>query len=198
VLSVEAGAQEERRVSQTAAERASLGRPHPGDQVDVKVWREPALSDRALINERGEVILPKIGVIDIAGHTIASLQDTIRARFARYLVDPGIDITVLRRVAVNGEVARPDVYYLDASTTVREAIARAGGITASGHSGAVSLIRDGTSHRIRNWQQDDSFSSDLRSGDQIVVSRRHWMAQNAIPLASAVGVLAAVLIPLFK
>jgi protein involved in polysaccharide export with SLBB domain len=181
-----------------AAERAAAASPQPGDRVVLKVWREPLLSDTALISQRGELILPRIGLINTNDHTIASLQDTVRGRFARYLRDPGIDILVLRRIAVNGEVTRPDVYHVDLSTTLREVIARAGGITATGNPRQVWLVRDGVRTRIPAWDSDESLTSDLRSGDQVVVGRRSWVQQNAISIASVSVLMLSVLIPLTR
>jgi protein involved in polysaccharide export with SLBB domain len=182
----------------SAAARAAAARPQPGDRLVLKVRREPQLQDTALISDRGEVILPKIGTLDVAGHTIASLQDTIRARYARYLRDPGIDVQVLRRVAVNGEVRRPSVYHVDVVMTLRDVIAHAGGVTDVGNPKLIWLIRNGERTRVADWQSDESVASDLRSGDQIVVGRRSWLQLNAISVASVGVMFASIVISVMK
>jgi protein involved in polysaccharide export with SLBB domain len=182
----------------SASARAAAARPEPGDRLVLKVWREPLLRDTALIDERGEVILPKIGSIDVTGHTIATLQDTIRARYARYLRDPGIDVQVLRRVAVNGEVRRPNVYHLDLTMTLRDVIAHAGGITDNGNHKSVWLVRNGVRSRVANWDNDDTVASDLKSGDQVVVGRRSWIHQNAISVATVGVMLTSIVISAVK
>jgi tRNA(Leu) C34 or U34 (ribose-2'-O)-methylase TrmL len=120
--------------------RAAIAHPQPGDRVWFHVWREPKLSDTVMVDERGDVMLPKIGIVNAAALTIGAFRDTVRARIAEFLRDSPIELVVLRRVAVNGEVAKPNVYYVDVTTTVRDVIARAGGVTDLGNADNVGAI----------------------------------------------------------
>lgn len=181
-------AQDSSRVA--AAERAGDARVQPGDRVAVKVYREPGLSDDVMVNERGDIVLPKVGTIHAASVTIRALEDTLRRRFAVYLREPDISITVLRRVVVNGEVRRPDVYFVDLSSTLRDVIARAGGITEIGNPSRVAIIRGGVTIPAPRWQDDTSRAADLQSGDQVFVGMRSWFERNAFAIAST-GVLVA-------
>src|SRR3569832_1414458 len=67
--------------------RAAQAHAQPGDRIFVHVWREPKLTDTVLVDERGEVMLPKIGIVNATSLTIGSFRDTVRSRFARYLKD---------------------------------------------------------------------------------------------------------------
>jgi protein involved in polysaccharide export with SLBB domain len=183
-----AGAQDTTKVA--AALRAGESRVQPGDRVAVKVYREPGLSDDVMVNPRGDIVLAKVGTVHAASVTIAALEDTLRLRYAAFLRDPQISITVLRRVVVNGEVRRPDIYFVDLSSTLRDVIARAGGITEIGNPKRVSIVREGVSIPAPNWQDDVSQAADLQSGDQVVVGMRSWFERNAFALAST-GVLVA-------
>jgi protein involved in polysaccharide export with SLBB domain len=122
----------------------------------------------------------------------------VRTRFAEYFRDAPVELVVLRRVAVNGEVAKPNVYYVDVTTTLRDVIARAGGITEAGNAKKVTIVRGGQRIAVPNWQQDRSVSSDLRSGDQVVVGRRSWLAMNALPALSVTTVVASLIISLAR
>jgi polysaccharide export outer membrane protein len=173
-----------------AAARAGDARVQPGDRVVVKVYREPGLSDDVTVNEHGDVVLPKVGTIHAASVTIRALEDTLRRHFAVYLREPDISIAVLRRVVVNGEVRRPDVYFVDLSSTLRDVIARAGGITEIGNPSRVAIIRQGTTIPAPRWQDDVTRAADLESGDQVFVGMRSWFERNAFALAST-GVLVA-------
>jgi protein involved in polysaccharide export with SLBB domain len=173
-----------------AAVRAGDSRVQPGDRVAVKVYREPGLSDDVMVNERGDIVLPKVGTVHAASVTIRALEDTLRRRFSVYLREPDIAITVLRRVVVNGEVRRPDVYFVDLSSTLRDVIARAGGITEIGNPSRVAIIREGVAIPAPRWQDDVSRAADLQSGDQVFVGMRSWFERNAFALAST-GVLVA-------
>jgi protein involved in polysaccharide export with SLBB domain len=182
------GAQDTTRAA--AAVRAGDSRVQPGDRVSVKIYREPGLSDEVMVNERGDIILAKIGTIHAASVTIRALEDTLRRRFSVYLREPDISIVVLRRVVVNGEVRRPDVYFVDLSSTLRDVIARAGGITEIGNPSHVAIIREGVTIPAPSWQDDITHAADLQSGDQVFVGMRSWFERNAFALAST-GVLVA-------
>src|SRR5262245_6176211 len=95
---------------ETAAIRAASSRPQPGDRIFVHIVGEPLLSDTVTVNERGEVALPKLGVLNIGRLSISDVQDTVRTRYARLLREPAVEVVVLRRIAVNGAVKNPDVY----------------------------------------------------------------------------------------
>ena len=178
--------------------RAVTAHPQPGDRVWLHVWREPKLSDTVTVDERGDVAFPKIGIVNAASFTIGALRDTVRSRFAEFLRDSPVDLVVLRRVAVNGEVAKPNVYYVDVTTTLRDVIARAGGITDNGNPNKVVIIRDAERIPVRDWQRDRSATSDLKSGDQVVVGRKSWIAINALPALSVSTVVASLIISLSR
>src|SRR5215212_7648773 len=75
--------------------RAVTAHPRPGDRVWLHVWREPKLSDTVTVDERGDVALPKIGIVNAATFTIGALRDTVRSRFAEFLRDSPVDLVVL-------------------------------------------------------------------------------------------------------
>src|SRR5262245_2701239 len=79
----------------------------PGDDVIVVVARELDLSTALIVDERNEIVLPRLGVINLLGYSPTSLRDTIRKRYNVFLRDPAVSVTVLRRVAVNGAVLKP-------------------------------------------------------------------------------------------
>lgn len=191
-----AGAQDSARVA--AALRAGDSRVQPGDRVSVKVYREPGLSDEVMVNERGDIVLSKVGTVHAASVTIRALEDTLRRRFSVYLREPDISITVLRRVVVNGEVRRPDVYFVDLSSTLRDVIARAGGITEIGNPNHVAIIREGVVIPAPHWEDDVSRAADLQSGDQVFVGMRSWFERNAFALASTGVLVASFIISLHK
>jgi protein involved in polysaccharide export with SLBB domain len=178
--------------------RAASEHPQPGDRVWLHVWREQKLSDTVMVDERGEVMLPKIGIVKASALTIGDFRDTVRARFSEYFRDAPVELVVLRRVAVNGEVAKPNVYYVDVTTTLRDVIAKAGGITDAGNAKKVMIVRGGQRIPVPDWQRDRSVSSDLRSGDQVVVGRRSWLAMNALPALSVSTVVASLIISLAR
>jgi polysaccharide export outer membrane protein len=181
-----------------AAARAGSARVQPGDRVAIKVYREPGLSDDVMVNERGDVVLAKVGTVHAASMSIRALEDTLRTRFSEFLRNPDISITVLRRIVVNGEVRRPDIYFVDLSSTLRDVIARAGGITEIGNPKRVAIIRGGATISAPSWQDDISTAADLQSGDQITVGMRSWFERNAFAIASTGVLVSSFILSLMK
>lgn len=181
----------------SALGRAAAARIEPGDRVAVNVWQEPDLSTpAAIVNERSEILLPRLGTVLVQGLTPVSLRDTLRARYATFLRQPVVEVVVLRRVVVNGEVNRPGVYHVDMATALRDVIAQAGGITPLGAWNRVEIVRGQSRIPMRDWERNGSTSADLRSGDQVLVGRRSWFASNALGLLGTLAAVASVIIAL--
>lgn len=150
----------------------------PGDRIALRILREPEMSDTFNVALDGEVVLPRLGVVRVADQTAGALQQSLRVALARYLRDPSIQVTVLRRVAVGGDVARPGIYLVDLTTAVRDAISLAGGITESGDPSKILIHRGGRVYRLAERDANAVASAELRSGDRIIVGRRSWAARN--------------------
>jgi protein involved in polysaccharide export with SLBB domain len=178
---------------EAVARRSAAALIRPGDRIDLNFRRDRELSGAVNVNERGEAVLPKLGTVRVSHIRIADLQDTLQVRYSEYLKDAEIDAQVMRRVVVNGEVKVPNVYMLDVTSGVRDAIARAGGVLETGNKNNVSIVRDGKRTRVRNWEQQQGPETDLASGDQVIIGRKSWFVLNALPLVST-GVIVIGLI----
>ena len=178
--------------------RAGSARIRPGDRILLKIWREPMLSETLAVNESGDVVLPRLGVYRVASQTVESLPDSLRRRYAEYLRNPSIDVTVLRRVGVLGEVKKPDLYWVDVTVTLPDVIAQAGGVTDIGNPNDVRIQRGGTEIKVGSWERGGTFAADLLSGDQIVVGRTSWLSRNALSVVSAAGVLVSIVVVIFR
>ena len=156
----------------------------PGDRIDLKFHRDVELNASVTVNERGEAVFPKIGVVDVDSIKIGRLRDTLAVRYSEFLRNADLEVAVLRRVVVNGEVKVPDVYYIDANSTVRDAIARAGGLLETAHKGKVTVVRGSARLKANQWQTNLGRENDLMSGDQVIVGRQSWLKLNALPVIS--------------
>jgi protein involved in polysaccharide export with SLBB domain len=166
----------------------------PGDQVSLRIFREPELSGEYAVSEVGDLVLPRLGRRPVSGMSVVALQDSLLAAYSEFLRNPSIAVTVLRRIGIHGEVRRPDLYMLDLTVTLRDAIARAGGITEAGSPRDIIIVRG--DERIRVGDGDDArfLTADFRSGDQIVVGRRSWFALNpAVAVSTATGLVSFVI-----
>ena len=84
-----------------------------------------------LVDTAGNVLLPLIGKVRVAGLTQTQASDRIIARYKRYLNDPSVYLEVMnKRLFVMGEVKNPGVVKIDKEKmTLFEALANAGDFT---------------------------------------------------------------------
>jgi protein involved in polysaccharide export with SLBB domain len=182
-----------RAQSNGASSLTSL-RTRPGDRIAVIVARELELTDTVMVNESGEAAFAKLGLMRVDTMSIKQLQEMLREQYSRYLRNPAIEITVLRRIAVQGEVRSPNVYLVDVTTPVRDLIARANGLTDAANRKKIYIIRDGQRIKVENWESDVSAAAELRSGDQVLVGRKNWLVLNALPVASTAATIGFLII----
>ncbi|MFA8434742.1 MAG: polysaccharide biosynthesis/export family protein [Marinifilaceae bacterium] len=83
------------------------------------------------VNAEGDIKLPVLGNISVAGLSIPVAQERIQAKADEYLKEATVKLKLLSyKVTVMGEVSSPGVYYnYNNSLTVLEAISMANGIT---------------------------------------------------------------------
>lgn len=159
----------------------------PGDVVKLWVWREEELSGEFLVPETGVVVFPKIGSQKVTDLPMPQLRDTLLVEFRKYLRNPSIEISFLRRVNILGAVRRPGVYPLDPTMTVAMALAMAEGATSEGRLDQVELLRDGE-RLVANINQRTKIADlPIRSGDQLYVPQRGWATRNMGLIATVVS-----------
>lgn len=180
------------------AELYEPGKIQPGDQVVLNIWREPDLSGTFAVDADGIVSLPRVGALQATEHSGVELQAIVREELSRYLRNPTIDVRVLRRVGVQGEVRMPDLYMVDLTMTLRDVISEAGGITEFGNPNRIAIVRDGERIALGDGEQARYLAAELRSGDQVVVGRRSWFEINSLAIVSTAAVVVSVLVPLLR
>jgi protein involved in polysaccharide export with SLBB domain len=172
---------------QPAATKASQEYVQPGDVVKLWIWREEELSGEFVVPETGVVVFPKIGAQQVTEKPMGELRGLLLAEFQKYLRNPSIEITFLRRVNVLGAVRKPGVYPLDPTMTVAMALAMAEGTTPEGRSDRVELIRNGE-RLIANISQRTKIAElPIRSGDQLFVPERSWVSRNSGLVAALIS-----------
>ena len=176
-----------------------------GDALEVRVSQRPELDFRATIDDAGNITVPVIGTIRVAGMTLDDAQDAILRRMREiYSSVRSIEITMVgkeakRFVYVQGQVVQPGKYEFRDTPNVWEAIREAGGTTAGGSLDAVRIVRadgEGEKTSIVNLQtaiDSGDFESLplLRPGDTVIVPERSVRYQGS----GAVNVIGSVLNP---
>lgn len=156
------------------------------------MWREPDLSGDFPINEAGVAVLPKIGPVDVTSASTTALQATITHDLGAFLTHPAIDVMFLRRVQVVGAVEKPGLYHVDQTMTVADAIALAGGVTSSGRTDKVEIIREGQKLPDRVSGRTLISHSAVRSGDQLYIPERSWISRNPATILGALSAITAI------
>jgi polysaccharide export outer membrane protein len=123
----------------------------PGDVVEVFVWKETDLTTTAVVRPDGKISLPLINDIDAGDKTAVELQTAIAQRLQRYITEPVVSVILKEvnapRISVLGNVRKPDLYKIQHSLTVLDAVALAGGFNEYAKRDHVIVIRntpDGT------------------------------------------------------
>lgn len=150
----------------------------PGDAIQLTVWRQEDMTGEFKVDETGVVTLPLIGPKQVTGVPLAQLRETLYSELRLQLRNPSIEITPLRRIFVLGEVRTPGPYSVDPTITLAEAIALAGGPNSTGDSRRIRVVRSGKIVHDRISAETTLSSVDIRSGDQIFVEPRGWVARN--------------------
>jgi protein involved in polysaccharide export with SLBB domain len=122
-----------------------------------------------------------------------AVADSVRRAYTRVTRTPSIEVTPLRRVTVIGEVKRPATYFVETMTTLREAVALAGGVTDIGTLGRIVVVRDSARIVIDKWEQRRDEPTVVHSGDVVWVDREPWLKRNIFSVISGLGVLFSVL-----
>jgi polysaccharide export outer membrane protein len=110
----------------------------PTDQVAIEVFGEDDLRTSGRLNPEGNLSVPLLGSIHLAGLTLTQAVSKLTELYSRdYLVNPKINVTLLgyarRRVSILGQVNRPGIVEMPEDSQegidLLEAIALAGGYT---------------------------------------------------------------------
>lgn len=169
-----------------------------GDVVRLWIWREEDMSGDFPVPENGLVVFPRIGERKVVGRSLADLKAEILSEYQKYLRNPSIEITFLRRVNVLGAVKKPGVFPVDQTMTIANVLALAGGTSEGGKPDEVQLFRDGQKLVTRINERTRLSELPLQSGDQLYVPERSWAARNtgliAALISGAVSVAIAIIV----
>ena len=136
------------------------------DQYDLQVARD------------GQISVPKLGPITIAGLTYEDARDLIQSRVAAQLLGAQATVSMGRLRAINifmaGEVVVPGAYSVSALTTVTQALFQAGGVGDIGSLRNIQVKRNGATVNAFDVYQlllkgDASGDLRLQSGDVVFV-----------------------------
>jgi polysaccharide biosynthesis/export protein len=166
--------------SETASQAAS--RLGPGDLLEITVYNVPELTTKVRINVGGDVHLPLINYVHLAGLTNEEAEALIEKRLSDggFVKNPQVtvstDQSLSQTVSILGEVAKPGIYPILPEQRLFDVISAAGGLTEkAGRSLSVTHREQSDTHVTilisRNLMDNPQSNIALLAGDTIVVRR---------------------------
>jgi len=161
---------------------ASLLRLGIGDLIEVSVYGVPDLATKARIDNGGDLYLPLIDYVHMAGLTTGEAQEVVQKRLADggFVRNPHVTILVdeASSQAINmlGEVAHPGPYSAIGERRLYDMISAAGGFTNAAGREVTIMHRENPEQKTQlrlpvNLAEDTKDNVEIRPGDTIVVSR---------------------------
>ena len=185
--------------AQDPAPRTELATLSPGDSVRITVWRKPEFSGDFIVGPEGSITHPLYRAVRVGGVPFTTAESNVRTFLTRFEQDPQFVLEPLVRVAVSGEVGRPQVFAVRPETSIAEAVAQAGGPNQFAKTNRVRILRKqangGQRELYVNLLDPQGGSATLRvhSGDQIVVERkRSFFREVFLPGLSVIGSAASI------
>jgi polysaccharide export outer membrane protein len=171
----------------------------PGDSIRITVWRKPEFSGDFIVGPDGTITHPLYRTVKVGGVPFSSAEAELRSFLSRFEQDPQFVAEPLLRVAVSGEVQRPQVFAIRPETSIAEAVAQAGGPTPTAQRERVRVLRkdpNGGQHEMFVSLLDPGTPSTtlrVHSGDQIFVDRRRsFFREIFLPALGVLGSAASI------
>jgi polysaccharide export outer membrane protein len=158
----------------------------PEDQLAIVIFGQDNLNRELRVNGQGEIAMPLVGVIKVAGMTPQQIQKHLEELYnANYLVNPQITVSVKefrhQRVAVTGAVVKPGSYEIIGPRTLLEVLSLAGGfsnnINNTGQAGDVVDV-------VRHQNAPDLAASMKGGGSQPFIPKTETLVINLRRLVS--------------
>lgn len=151
----------------------------PGDRITVRVWGARSYDDVLFVDQQGNIFLPEVGPVRVAGLTQSSLSGSVRTKLATVFpenVDIYVNLQSAQPVAiyVAGNVPNPGRYAGGPQDSVMSYLDRAGGILPEqGSYRNIKILRGkqiiGRMDLYKYMLRGEQTSIRLKDGDTILV-----------------------------
>jgi polysaccharide biosynthesis/export protein len=153
-----------------------------GDLVEMAVYNVPELNSKNRVATNGDLYLPLVSHVHVAGLTIEEAQELIEARLTdgHFLKDPHVALFVDEYAAAGasilGEVSRPGIYPVLGQQHLFDLISIAGGLTEKAGHGIVITHRSDPTNSVsvpltRSLADNAKDNVQVYPGDTIIVQK---------------------------
>uniref|UniRef100_A0A7C4NZ81 Polysaccharide export protein n=1 Tax=Thermodesulfobacterium geofontis TaxID=1295609 RepID=A0A7C4NZ81_9BACT len=119
----------------------------PGDEIRVSLWGSIEGSFTSVVERDGNITLPKVGTIYVAGIPFKELKEILYKEFSKYFKDFDMNVSMGQlktiKVYVVGHAKAPGAYSVSSLSTLINALFEAGGPSKSGSMRNIQLKRGG-------------------------------------------------------
>ena len=149
-----------------------------GDQLIIRAWGSIDVDVRLAIDRNGQVIIPKVGAVSMAGVKVSQSEAVIKQALAKNYKGFEVNVTLgqLRAITVYvvGQARRPGSYTLSSMSTLSSGLFSSGGPNSNGSVRRVQLKRAGqvvTEFDLYGFLSQGNASGDVRliDGDVIFI-----------------------------
>ena len=119
----------------------------PGDELLIQVWGQVTLNSRFTVDRTGNIYVPQVGTLRVAGLQFAQLQEYLKVQMSKVFrnFDLNVNMGQLRsiQIFVVGQARRPGSYTVSSLSTLVNALFVTGGPTPQGSLRHIQLKRSG-------------------------------------------------------
>jgi polysaccharide export outer membrane protein len=153
-----------------------------GDLVEVGVYNVPELTTKARVSDKGEIYLPLIDYVHLAGLTAEEAEGVVQKRLSEggFVKSPHVTLFVdqyaSQGASILGEVSKPGVYPVTGQQRLFDLISAAGGFTEKAGRSITVTHRDQPDKPItvplsRNVTDNPESNISVLPGDTIIVRK---------------------------
>jgi polysaccharide biosynthesis/export protein len=118
----------------------------PGDELQIRAWGKIDLDSRLIVDRNGQISLPKVGIVIVAGLRSDQLESRLRSSIGNLYKDFELNVTLGRlrsiQIYVLGSARRPGAYTVSSMSTLVNALFASGGPSATGSMRHIQLRRN--------------------------------------------------------
>lgn len=119
----------------------------PGDELYIRAWGSIDVDYRATLDRNGQINIPRVGSIGVAGLKAGEVEGHLRSQVGRVFKNFSLNVTLgqLRsvQVFVVGQARKPGSYTVSSLSTLVNVVFASGGPGPNGSMRRVQLKRDG-------------------------------------------------------
>ncbi len=118
-----------------------------GDTIRIIMYGSQNSNKLLKVSREGEILIPEIGPISVAGLTFIELKESIKSLVKEKFIGTESTVTLGRLRSINvfvlGEAFQPGMYTVSSLTTLTNAIFKSGGIRSTGSLRDIQVKRSG-------------------------------------------------------